>query len=49
MTYAACAAGAQAKLNKVDGVTNSGAFYRAGHVTAPACVSASDLVAMSRI
>jgi copper chaperone CopZ len=47
MTCGACAARVQAKLNKVDGVTATvnHATERA-HVTVPAHVSASDLVAV---
>ena len=47
MTCAACAARVQAKLNKVDGVTATVNFAtERAHVTAPAHVSAADLVAV---
>ena len=47
MTCAACAARVQAKLNKVDGVTASvNLSTERAHITAPAHVSASDLVAV---
>ena len=47
MTCAACAARVQAKLNKVDGVTATvNLATERAHVTAPAHVSASDLVAV---
>ena len=47
MTCAACAAPVQAKLNKVDGVTATvNLATERAHVTAPARVSASDLVAV---
>ena len=47
MTCAACAARVQAKLNKVDGVTAAvNLSTERAHVTAPAHVSASDLVAV---
>ena len=47
MTCAACAARVQAKLNKVDGVTASvNLATERAHVTAPAHLSASDLVAV---
>ena len=47
MTCAACAARVQAKLNKVNGVTASvNLSTERAHVTAPARVSASDLVAV---
>ena len=47
MTCAACAARVQAKLNKVDGVTATvNLSTERAHVTAPAHVSASNLVAV---
>src|SRR5271167_4845979 len=47
MTCAACAARVQAKLNKVDGVTATvNLATERAHITAPARVSASDLVAV---
>ena len=47
MTCAACAARVQAKLNKVDGVTATvNLSTERAHLTAPAHVSASDLVAV---
>ncbi len=47
MTCAACAARVQAKLNKVDGVTASvNLSTERAYITAPARVSASDLVAV---
>ena len=47
MTCAACAARVQAKLNKVDGVTATvNLSTERAHVTAPAHVSASDLIAV---
>ena len=47
MTCAACAARVQAKLNKVDGVTAAvNLSTERAHVTAPAHVPASDLVAV---
>ena len=47
MTCAACAARVQAKLNKVDGVTASvNLSTERAYITAPAHVSASDLVAV---
>ena len=47
MTCAACAARVQAKLNKVDGVTATvNLATERAHVTAPAHVPASDLVAV---
>ncbi len=47
MTCAACAARVQAKLNKVDGVTASvNLATERAHITAPAHVSASDLIAV---
>ena len=47
MTCAACAARVQAKLNKVNGVTASvNLSTERAHITAPAHVSASDLVAV---
>ena len=47
MTCAACAARVQAKLNKVDGVTAAvNLSTERAHITAPAHVSASDLVAV---
>jgi heavy metal translocating P-type ATPase len=47
MTCAACAARVQARLNKVDGVTASvNLATERAHVTAPAHVSARDLVAV---
>ena len=47
MTCAACAARVQAKLNKVDGITATvNLATERAHVTAPAYVSASDLVAV---
>ena len=47
MTCAACAARVQAKLNKVNGVTATvNLATERAHVTAPAHVPASDLVAV---
>ena len=47
MTCAACAARVQAKLNKVGGVTAAvNLSTERAHITAPAHVSASDLVAV---
>ena len=47
MTCAACAARVQAKLNKVDGVTASvNLSTERAHVTAPAHLPASDLIAV---
>ena len=47
MTCAACAARVQAKLNKVDGVTATvNLTTERAHITAPAHVPASDLVAV---
>jgi P-type Cu+ transporter len=47
MTCAACAARVQAKLNKVDGVTATvNLSTERAHITAPAHLSASDLVAV---
>ena len=47
MTCAACAARVQAKLNKVDGVTATvNLATERAHVTAPAHVSARNLVAV---
>ena len=47
MTCAACAARVQAKLNKVDGVTAAvNLSTERAHITAPAHVTASDLVAV---
>ena len=47
MTCAACAARVQAKLNKINGVTATvNLSTERAHITAPAHVSASDLVAV---